>query len=65
MTFDNTDDESLISQPVSTDCNASIPSTTQKVIKCIACNSIQLVSSFQTDLSLKLNHSKKAICITQ
>ena len=65
MTFDNIDDESLISQLVSTECNRSIPSTAQKVIKCIACNSIQLVSLFQTDLSLKLNHSKKAICITQ
>ena len=51
MTFDNIDDESLISQLVCPKCNTSIPSTTQKIVKCIACNSIQLVSSCQTDLS--------------
>ena len=65
MTFDNIDDESLISQLVCTKCNASIQSTTQKIVKCIACNSIQLVSSCQTDLSLKLTHSKKAAGVTQ
>ena len=59
MTFDNIDDESLISQLVCTKCNMSIPSTTQKVEKCIACNSIQLVSSCETDLLLELTHSKK------
>ena len=51
MTFDNIDDESLISQLVCPKCNTSIPSTPQKIVKCIACNSIQLVSSCQTDLS--------------
>ena len=60
MTFDNIDDESLIGQLVCTKCNAWISSTTQKVIKCIACNSIQLVSSCQTDLLLKLTPSKKS-----
>ena len=60
MTFDNIDDESLIGQLVCTKCNVWISSTTHKVIKCIACNSIQLVSSCQTDLYLKLTPSKKS-----
>ena len=60
MEFDNIDDESLISQLVCTKCNTSIPSTTQKIVKCIACNSIQLVSLCQTDSSLKLTHFKKS-----
>ena len=60
MTFDNIDDESLISQLVYVKCNMSIPSTAQKIAKCIACNLMQLVSSCQTDLSLKLTHSKKS-----
>ena len=59
VTFDNINDENLISQLVCTKCNMSIPSTTQEVEKCIACNSIQLVSSCETDLLLKLTHSKK------
>ena len=60
MTFDNIDDESLISQLVYVKCNMSIPSTAQKIVKCIACNLMQLVSSCQTDLPLKLTHSKKS-----
>ena len=60
MTFDNIDDESLISQLICTKCNSSIPSTTQKIVKCIAYNPIQLVSSCQTDLLLKLTYSKKS-----
>ena len=60
MTFDDIDDERLISQLVCTKCNTSIPSTTQKIVKCIACNSIQLVSSYQTHLMLKLTPSKKS-----
>ena len=50
MTFDNIDYESLVTQLVCTKCNTSIPNTTQKILACIACNSIQLVSSCQTDL---------------
>ena len=66
MIFDNIDDEILISQLVSTKFNTSIPSTAQKIVKCIACNSIQLVSSCQTDVSLKLIHSKKSyLCNTE
>ena len=60
MTFVNIDDESLISQLVYTKCNTSIPSKTQKIVKCIVGNSIQLVSSCQTDLLLKLTHFKKS-----
>ena len=43
MTFDNIDDESLISELVYVKCNMSIPSTAQKIVKCIACNLMQLV----------------------
>ena len=50
MTFDNIDYESLVTRLVCTKCNTSIPNTTQKILACIACNSIQLVSSCQTDL---------------
>ena len=60
LTSDKIDDESEISQIVCTKCNTSISATTQKIIKCIACNSKQLVSSRQKDLSLKLTHSKKS-----
>ena len=45
MTFDNINDESLISQLVCTKCNTSISSTIQKIVKCILGNSIHLVSS--------------------
>ena len=44
VTFDNIDGESLISQLVCTKCNTLIPTTTQKIVKRIACNSIQVVS---------------------
>ena len=60
MTFVNINDESLIGQLVCIKCNKSIPSTAQKIVKCIACISIQLVSSCQTDLLLKLTHCKKS-----
>ena len=60
MTFNNTDNENLIGQLVCTKCYTSIPSTTQKIVKFIACNSIQLVSSWKTVLPLKLAHSKKS-----
>ena len=43
----------------------SIPSTTQKIVKCIACNPIQLVSSCQADLSPKSIIPKKATGVTQ
>ena len=60
MTFDNIDDESLISQLVCIKCNMLISSTTQEIVKCIACNSMQLVSPCQTDLLLKLNDSRRS-----
>ena len=66
MTFDNIDDESLISKLVCIKCNMLISSTTQKIVKCIACNSMQLVCPCQTNLLLKLNHSRRSsLCNTE
>ena len=57
ITFNNIDDESLISQLVFAKCNMLILSTINRIVKHIVCNSRRLVFLCQPDLSLKLTHS--------